>query len=100
MIVIRRHLEFTISCHKTPQGARVCVISLTSKGPVVNNGVGGGGYKTGGQVMFYPYRRKGGGKGLTHAEGGGGGTQRFEVVFNTGACSFRNTEGAQTVSTL
>ena len=75
------------------------MISLASKGPVVDNGVGGGGYKTGGQVMFYPYRRKGGGKGLTHAEGVGG-TQRFEVVLTRELEVLAILKGVQKVSTL
>ena len=31
-------------------------------------------------MKFYPYIKKVGGKGFSHAEGGGGGTQSFEVV--------------------
>ena len=31
-------------------------------------------------MKFYPYK-KGGGKGFSHAEGGGGGTTSFAVVF-------------------
>ena len=52
------------------------------KGLVTNYGEGGGATKReGGQVKFYPYEKGvGGGKGFSHAEGGGGVHIKFGVV--------------------
>ena len=51
----------------------------TIKGLVTNYGEGGATKREGGHVKFYPYQ-KGGGKSLSHSEGGGG-TKSFGVVF-------------------
>ena len=59
----------------------MCVIRATMsshKGVVINYRGGGRG---GGHVKFYPYKKgAGGGKSLSHAEGGGGGTKGVEVL--------------------
>ena len=47
---------------------------IMERGGGLQNGRGGG------QVKLYPLRKEGGGKSLSHAEGGGG-TKRFGVVF-------------------
>ena len=42
---------------------------------VINNREGGGYKMAGGQVKFYPYKKRGRKKSFSHAEGGGGAQQ-------------------------